>query len=274
MLFRKEIASVDILGTKIPQLTHLFDFLGFEKHVKQYRDKRGKSIPDLWYDHASYYVIDLPEDKLFGPDDVVTIPPCTKMADYEFEIALIVTKHALLKSEKEAIAFIKENCFVTIMNDWSSRDVQMKDMEGLGPTNSKLIIGKSIGPRLVPASELNLDDNGVFDFPMRLRVNGEERCNSNFQSLYHTHPKTGKRAAWSFPRLFKFMGDHNIAVQPGYLIGSGTVGDGCIGEFSAKIDPSTGAVLSPARYEWLKDGDTIELDAEGIGTLRNTIRLA
>lgn len=87
---------------------------------------------------------------------------------------------------------------------------------------------------------------------MILRVNGEERSRSNYQTLYHTHPQSGEKSAWSFPRVMAFLGRQNISVKPGYILGSGTVGDGCIAEFSAKIDPKTGAELEPAVYPWLK----------------------
>jgi len=273
MLFERKVSSISILGTVIPSPLAFFDFLGFEKHVVQIRAKRGANIWPGWYDHASYYVIDLPPEKLFGPGEEVQIPSCVKAPDYEFEIALILTKTALIKTESEAHEYFKEHCLVTIVNDWSARDIQKKDIEGLGPANSKLVIGKSIGPKIVPVSTLKTDDNGVFDFEMILRVNGQERCRTNFQSLYHTHPNTAEKQAWSFPRLLHFLGQQNIRVHPGYILGSGTVGDGCIAEFMAKIDANTGQEIEPARYPWLKDGDLVEMQVEGIGVLKNQVRL-
>jgi 2-keto-4-pentenoate hydratase/2-oxohepta-3-ene-1,7-dioic acid hydratase in catechol pathway len=273
MLFARADEQVKILGTTIPVPRVFVDFLGFEKHVKQIREKRGADMPPAWYDHASYYVIDLPPEKLFGPGEEVFIPACTKMADYEFEIGLIITEDALLTSFEDALAFVKRSCLVTIVNDWSARDVQKIDMEGLGPTNSKQIIGKSCGPKIVPAAALKMDEFGVFDMAMRLKVNGQVRCDTNYQTLYHVHPKTNQKAAWSFPRILQFLGQQNIAVHKGYWIGSGTVGDGCIAEFSAKIDPASAAVLKPAVYPWLKDGDQVEMEVDGIGTLASTVRL-
>jgi 2-keto-4-pentenoate hydratase/2-oxohepta-3-ene-1,7-dioic acid hydratase in catechol pathway len=273
MLFSRAIEQVNLFGTTIPAPRVLFDFLGFEKHVKQIREKRGADMPAPWYDHASYYVIDIAPEKLFGPGEAVFIPACTKMADYEFEIALIITEDALLTSFEEALAFVKRSCFVTIMNDWSARDIQKIDMEGLGPTNSKQIIGKSCGPKIVPVSALKMDEQGVFDIVMRLKVNGQVRADTNYSTIYHVHPKSSLKAAWSFPRILQFLGQQNIAVHPGYWIGSGTVGDGCIAEFSAKIDPQTGSVIKPPVYPWLKDGDKVELEVEGIGTLSNTVRI-
>ena len=57
-------------------------------------------------------------------------------------------------------------------------------------------------------------------------------------------------------------------VHPGYFLGSGTIGDGCIAEFSAKMDPETGKELVPAKYTWLKDGDVVKMEVEGIGVLK------
>ena len=245
MLFQRTVANVDLLGTQLPEPRLFLDFLAFEKHVIQIRDKRGAKIWPGWYDHAAYYIIDLTPEKLFGTGSDVHIPECVKASDYEFEIGCYVTKSALLTDEKEALQFFKDHCYLTIVNDWSARDIQKKDMDGLGPSNSKFIIGKSIGPKFVKASELKMDENGVLDMQTKLTVNGETRASNNYNTLYHTHPQTQKKAAWSFPRIFTFLGSENIMVHPGYFLGSGTIGDGCIAEFSAKVDPETGKELVP-----------------------------
>lgn len=273
MLYKNFSHEVEIFGVKVPEPRVLIDFLGFETHVKQIRSKRGADIYPGWYDHAAYYLVDLPADKMYGPGDEVPLPRCVKAPDYEFEIGCLATRQALITTQEEGLAFFKEHCYLTILNDWSARDIQKKDMDGLGPTNSKFVIGKSIGPRLVKASDLKMDENGVLDMDLSLKVNGEERSSSNYRTLYHTHPTTGKRGAWSFPRLFAWLGQQNIALQPGYLFGSGTVGNGCIAEFMAKLDPVTGAELEPAKFPWLKDGDTVSMEAAGIGVLSNKVRV-
>jgi 2-keto-4-pentenoate hydratase/2-oxohepta-3-ene-1,7-dioic acid hydratase in catechol pathway len=274
MLFQRFEKTITLFGVEIPEPRVLLDFLGFETHTKQIRQRRGADIYPSWYDHATYYLVDLPPEKQFGPDQEVVIPSFIKAPDYEFEIACIVTKQALLKDEKEALEFFKEHCYLTILNDWSARDVQKKDMEGLGPTNSKFIIGNSFGPSLVPASKFTIDEHGVIDMKLRLVVNGEERNNSNYQSLYHVHPQTKEKQAWSFPRIMTWLGEQNISVQPGYILGSGTVGNGCIAEFAAKVDAQTNETIEPAKYPWLKDGDVVRLEAEGIGTLENKVKIA
>lgn len=273
MLLKRESRTVDFLGTQIPEPTILWDFLGFEKHVVQIRDKRGAQIWQGWYDHAAYYIADLPNEKVFANGEDVTIPECVKAPDYEFEIACFLTKSALLTDEKEALKFFKENCYLTIMNDWSARDIQKKDIEGLGPANSKSIIGKTFGPKLVHASELPMDENGVMNLEMILTINGEVRNKTNYNTLYHKHPVSGETRAWSFPRIFAWLGQQNIMLHEGYVIGSGTVGSGCIAEFSAKVDPKNGDTIDPAKYPWLKDGDVIGMEVEKIGKLESKVRV-
>lgn len=274
MLFKRNVPKVNILGAQIPEPRVLIDFLGFEKHLVQIRAKRGVQIWPGWYDHAAYYSVDLAAEKLFGPGEDVTIPAAVQAGDYEFEIACIVTEAALLTDFDQALEFFNKHCYLTILNDWSARDVQKKDMEGLGPTNSKFIIGKSLGPQIVPVSKFKLDELGVMDMEMILQVNGQERSRSNYNTIYHTHPVTNTRQAWSFPRVMSWLGQQNIAMHPGYVLGSGTVGNGCIAEFSAKIDPQSGQVLEPALYPWLKDGDVVTLEAEGIGILENRVKVS
>lgn len=273
MLYKRSENTVEIFGVKVPEPKILLDFLGFETHVKQIREKRGAQMPPLWYDHASYYIVDMQAEKMFGPGDEVLVPENVKAADYEFELGCYVTKNALLRSKEEALEFFKNNCYITILNDWSARDVQKVDMQGLGPANSKFIIGNSIGPKLVPAKDLKMDENGVLDMKLCLKVNDEVRSDTNYNTLYHTHPQTKAKAAWSFPRIMAWLGSQNIPVEAGYMIGSGTVGNGCIAEFAAKMDPETGKELAPAKFGWLKDGDKVSMEAEGIGVLENKVKI-
>lgn len=274
MLFKRSVATVDLFGTQVPEPRVFLDFLGFEKHVMQIREKRGVQIWPGWYDHAAYYIVDLPPEKLYGTGIEVDVPACVKAADYEFEIGCLITKHALLTSQDEALRFFKEHCLLTIVNDWSARDIQKKDIEGLGPANSKFVIGKSIGPKLIPASQFVMDNNGVMDIEMVLRFNGKERSRSNYNTLYHVHPSSGAKSAWSFPRIMSWLGQQNIAMQPGYIIGSGTIGNGCIAEFTAKVDPKTGTEITPAVYPWLKDGDVVSMEASQIGILENKVKVS
>ncbi|TML34547.1 MAG: fumarylacetoacetate hydrolase family protein [Actinobacteria bacterium] len=114
----------------------------------------------------------------------------------------------------------------TVMNDWSARDLQRQEMAiGLGPAKGK-DFATSLGPVVVSPDEL-----GDLRLEMVARVNGEERSRGN-------------------------LGD--MELRPGDVIGSGTVGTGCI--------------LEHGDERWLRPGDEVELEVEGIGILRNRIR--
>jgi len=273
MIFKREPRTVRFLNMDIPEPRILLDFLGFEKHVVQIRDKRGVQIWPGWYDHAAYYIVDMPPEKCFATGEEVTIPPCVKAPDYEFEIACVIGETALITSQEEALKFFKEKCYLTILNDWSARDIQKKDIEGLGPNNSKSVIGNSFGPELVPVSKFQMDENGVMDLEMILTVNGEERNRTNYNTIYHTHPGSKQKSAWTFPRIMAWLGSQNITLHAGYVIGSGTVGSGCIAEFMAKMDPKTNEELQPATLPWLKDGDVVRMEVKGIGVLENKVRV-
>lgn len=83
MLFVREPRTVNLFGLELPEPRILLDFLGFETHVKQIRARRGAAMPPLWYDHASYYIVDLTPEKLFGAGEDVDLPQFVNAADYE-----------------------------------------------------------------------------------------------------------------------------------------------------------------------------------------------
>jgi fumarylacetoacetate (FAA) hydrolase len=82
---------------------------------------------------------------------------------------------------------------------------------------------------------------------MRARVNGKELSRGNFKDIY-----------WSFGDILA-RASQAVTLMPGDVIGSGTVGTGCLLE------------LTKAKGPWLKAGDEVELEIEGIGVLKNTI---
>jgi fumarylacetoacetate (FAA) hydrolase len=128
----------------------------------------------------------------------------------------------------------------TVMNDWSARDLQRREMKvGLGPAKGK-DFATSLGPVLVTPDEFD-----GREAEMVARVNGEERSRGNLRDLYHPWERILEHAA------------RNTRLCPGDVIGSGTVGTGCILE------------LGDGR--WLRPGDVVELEVEGLGTLKNTV---
>src|SRR6266704_6716158 len=220
------------------------DFYAFEEHVKAARARRGLQIPQEWYDFPAFYYSN--PGKVYGPEDEVPRPAYTKALDYELEIACVLGKTGIDVSESEAELFIAG---YTIMNDWSARDVQEKEMKiGLGPAKAK-DFATSLGPWIVTPDELQDKKAGLgrFDLSMKARVNGKQLSNGNMKSMHRTFPQMIARASQS------------VEVHPGEVFGSGTVGTGSILELGTEV------------HRWLRPGDEVELEIERLGVLRNRI---
>ncbi len=137
----------------------------------------------------------------------------------------------------------------TIMNDWSARDIQRVEMAvGLGPSKSK-DFATSLGPDLVPLAALqDRYRDGRLHLEMTASVNGRELSRGKASSMY-----------WTWPQILAHA-SRDTELRPGDVLGSGTVGTGCILE------------LTPEKAGgWLKAGDVVELTIERMGTLRNRV---
>lgn len=219
------------------------DFYAFEQHVKTARSKRGLGMVPEWYEIPVFYFSN--HHAIIGPDDPVVIPSETKELDYELEICCIIGKRGKNISVADAAFYIAG---FSILNDWSARDLQRKEMKvGLGPAKGK-DFATSIGPYLVTPDELESSRRGDgFDLQMVARVNGREISRGNTRDLY-----------WSFSQMIA-QASKDVYLMPGDVIGSGTVGTGCILELGTAVHP------------WLKPGDIVELEIEKLGVLRNSI---
>jgi fumarylacetoacetate (FAA) hydrolase len=201
------------------------DFMAFEEHVATARKQRGAEVPKEWYEIPVFYFSN--PTAIFGPGDDVPYPEGTQELDYELECA------AIIGADGKVGGF-------TVLNDWSARDLQRAEMRvGLGPAKGK-DFATSIGPLLVTPDEFD-GSSGA----MVARVNGEERSRGNLADMYHGWDALLERSA------------RNTVLRPGDIIGSGTVGSGCI--------------LEHGDGRWLQRGDVVELEIEGIGVLRNTV---
>ncbi|PJF43429.1 MAG: fumarylacetoacetate hydrolase [Candidatus Thermofonsia Clade 1 bacterium] len=223
----------------------LRDFYAFERHVKAANAIRGREVPPEWYEIPVFYYAH--HGTLCGNDDTVPYPAYTVALDYELEIAAVIGKAGRDIPANQAEDYILG---FTILNDWSARDVQRLEMRvGLGPAKGK-DFAKSLGPCLVTLDELadrRTERHGVFDLQMVARVNGVERSRGNMAELY-----------WSFGQMIA-RASQAVTLQPGDVIGSGTVGTGCLLELTHGEGP------------WLQHGDIVELAIERIGTLRNRV---
>lgn len=234
--------SVRLLAP-LPRPPSLRDFFAFEQHVKTARANRGQPVPPTWYEVPVFYFSN--PGAIYGPNDDVPMPQ-TQALDYELEIAAIIGRAGRDIQARDAEHYIAG---YTIMNDWSARDVQLQEMKvGLGPAKGK-DFATSLGPMLVTADEFadRATGNGRYDLAMMVRVNGEERGRGTLADIYYSFGEIIAHAS------------RDVNLYPGDVIGSGTVGTGCLLETTRGEGP------------WLQVGDEIELEIEHIGTLRNTI---
>jgi fumarylacetoacetate (FAA) hydrolase len=226
--------------------TTLRDGYAFEQHVKTANANRGREVPEEWYEFPVFYFGN--PGNVFGPNDEIPYPHYTEALDYELEIAVVIGKGGRDLRAENALDHIFG---YTIFNDWSARDVQRKEMVvGLGPAKGK-DFASSFGPYIVTPDELaerKTDKPGVYDMTMLARLNGETRSQGNFKDMY-----------WSFGDLLARASD-SVDLNPGDVIGSGTVGTGCLLELTKFQGP------------WLQPGDVVELEIDGIGVLRNQIQ--
>jgi fumarylacetoacetate (FAA) hydrolase len=203
------------------------DFFAFEEHVRNARANRGLEVPPAWYELPVFYFSN--PAAVYRDGDEVPKPADTQMLDYELELACVIG------DDGRPAGF-------TVMNDWSARDLQGKEMSvGLGPAKGK-DFATSLGPELVSPDELPSD----LDMRATARVNGEVRTDSRTGGMH-----------WSWDELLDAAARNTPGLQPGDVIGSGTVGGGCI--------------LEHGDGRWLEPGDVVELEIEGIGVLRNRV---
>lgn len=232
------------------KINSLRDFYAFEQHVKTARANRGLGMLAEWYDFPVFYFSN--HQSIYRHEQIVPKPSYTQWLDYELEIAFIIGKQGINIAANEAMDYIAG---YTIMNDWSARDVQRHEMRvGLGPAKGK-DFATSLGPEIITPDELEdrrigEDANTRYDLTMIARVNEQELSRGNTKDIYFTFAQMIERASAA------------TMLYPGDVIGSGTVGTGCLLELGGETSPLG---------RWLQTGDVVELEIERIGILRNTI---
>ncbi|MBI9082018.1 MAG: fumarylacetoacetate hydrolase family protein [Desulfobacterales bacterium] len=257
---RKAVASAErtlplrsvSLRAPLPVPRQIRDCMLFEKHLRQageqfVRMQFGKlaglilglglvKIPKVWYEQPIYYKAN--RFSVIGPDQEVIWPNYSELMDFECELGIVIGK----KGKDIARDRAGEHIFgYTIFNDMSARDAQFKEMKGrLGPAKGKdFDTGNIIGPYLVTADEIP----DPYNLTMIARVNGEEWGRGHSGQMHHR-----------FEDLIVHV-SRCETLYPGELLGSGTVGNGCGLEH--------GRFLCP--------GDTVELEIDGLGVLRNRL---
>jgi len=196
----------------------------------------GAAIPQVWYQQPLYYKGN--RFSVVGPDADVHWPSYSRYLDFELEWGIFIGRKGRNIPASEARDYIFG---YTVFNDFSARDAQYRETEGrLGPAKGKdFDTGNAMGPCIVTADALA----EPYNLAMAVRVNGEEWGRGNSRDMHHR-----------FEDMIAHI-SRDETLYPGEFIGSGTVGNGC----GLELD------------RWIKPGDIVELEVEGIGILRNRV---
>jgi fumarylacetoacetate (FAA) hydrolase len=220
------------------------DFYAFERHVGTMWKRRDMEIPEAWYRLPIFYFSNVSEIR--GPGDPVWAPRGSTELDYELEVAALIDTPVRDMDATRGDAAIGG---YMILNDWSARDLQREETTvRLGPAKGK-DFASSIGPWLVTPDELAdaRRDKG-YDLAMTAIVNGQELSRGTWSSAHFSFGEMVERAS------------ADVRLRPGDLLGSGTVGTGCLLEVRDEI---LGRYLEP--------GDTVSLAIERLGELTSPV---
>jgi fumarylacetoacetate (FAA) hydrolase len=232
-------------GPPMIRPSSLRDFYAFEGHVATMWSRRGSEVPEAWYRLPIFYFSNVSEIR--GPGDGVWIPRGSQELDYELEIAALIdtpVRDLAPERAEEAIGGYM------VFNDWSARDLQRDETTvRLGPAKGK-DFASSIGPWLVTPDELADARAGRgYALAATASVNGTELSRGSWSDIQFSFGEMLARAS------------SDARLVPGDLIGSGTVGTGCLLE----VRESSGF----GRY--LQPGDTVTLAVERLGELTTPI---
>ena len=195
-------------------------------------DSSAKSGGDIPADPIIFTKV---PESVVGPGAAIEMPAVSTAIDYEAELAVVIGKGGKGITAKDAMSHVWG---YTIVNDITARDWQSR--------HQQWHMGKSfdtfcpMGPWLVSADEMNGEKTMV-----RCYVNGEERQNASTADLI-----------FSIPKLIETL-SAGITLYPGDVIATGT-------------PVGVGIGFKPPKY--LKAGDVVRVEIDGIGSLENPVR--
>jgi acylpyruvate hydrolase len=172
---------------------------------------------------------------IIGPEASIIIPALSKMIDYEAELAVVIGRRARHVSPEVAIDYVAG---YTIVNDVSARDLQRNDGQWVRAKSMETFA--PMGPFLVTRDELGSGDG----LAIRLRLNGKTMQDSNTRNLL-----------FKVPELISHI-SKALTLEVGDVISTGTPG-------------GVGHARNPQVF--MKAGDVVEVEIEGIGILRNSV---
>lgn len=242
----------------VPQPPSCRDGYAFRQHVEAARRNRKVPMIPEFDQYPVFYFTN--HHGIVGPGEIRCMPDHLQRLDFELEVAIVIGKQGRNISAAEADAYIAG---LMIMNDLSARTLQAEEMLlNLGPAKGK-DFATATGPCLVTPDELEGYETPCkeghtgksWNLRMQCRVNGISVSDGSLAEM-----------DWTFAELIE-RASYGVDLYPGDIIGSGTVGTGCFLELNG-----TGKLNDPNYAEqWLKEGDIVELEVEGLGILSNTI---
>lgn len=248
-----------LLLAPVPHPTSCRDGYAFRQHVAAARRNRGVPMIPEFDSYPIMYFTN--HNAIQGPGEIHCMPDHFEKLDFELEAAVVLGKQGRNIKAEKADEYIAG---YMIMNDMSARRLQMEEMLlNLGPAKGK-DFSTVIGPWLVTPDELESKKinpktghtGNNFNLKMTCKVNGIQVSEGNMGDMDWTFAEIIERCAYG------------VDVWAGDVIGSGTVGTGCFLELNG-----TGKLNNPDYQEqWLKDGDVVEMEIDGLGKLSNTIK--
>ncbi len=242
----------------VPHPTSCRDGYAFRQHVAAARRNRKVDMIPEFDQYPIFYFTN--HNSIQGPGEILCMPDHFEKLDFELEAAIVINKPGRNITASQADEFIGG---LMIMNDMSARRLQMEEMLlNLGPAKGK-DFATVIGPMLVTLDELTSFEipckeghvGKTWNLSMKCRVNGIQVSSGNIGDM-----------DWTFAEIIERC-SYGVNLYPGDVIGSGTVGTGCFLELNG-----TGKLNDPNYQEqWLKEGDIVEMEIDGLGKLSNTI---
>jgi 2-keto-4-pentenoate hydratase/2-oxohepta-3-ene-1,7-dioic acid hydratase in catechol pathway len=223
---------VELLAPIDPSLYR--DFLSFEMHFTNAARMNNHAAAPVLYEMPISYMGNA--HSFIGPEDTMPYPRYAKeRMDYELELGIVIKRGGRDIQPENAMEHVLG---LTILNDFSARDIQLREMQGrLGPSKGKHFCS-GVGPIIVTLDELEPKN-----LEMTAKINGEVWSSGNSGTML-----------WSLEELVAWDSCGEV-LPAGALLGSGTVGRGCGMELGKYLNP----------------GDLVELEIAGIGVLRNRI---
>jgi fumarylacetoacetate (FAA) hydrolase len=251
------VAALSLMAP-VPFPPSVRDGYAFRQHVANARRNRGSRVPPEFDQFPVFYFSN--HHAVRGPGLVYCMPDHFEKLDFELEVAIMICQKGRNIPAREAHHYIGG---LLIMNDLSARRLQAEEMVlSLGPAKGK-DFATTLGPALVTLDELSDyrrepppgHTGDAYSLAMQARVNGIPVSTGNLADMQ-----------WTFAELIE-RSSYGAELYPGDLIGSGTVGTGCFLELNG-----TALRQNPdAPVQWLRDGDVIALEVEGLGVLCNTV---